>query len=136
MLQAGQPGSCGLIASRHKTFFSSPKHPDHLWKQPRLWSLGTSHFPNSEVAGVWCWLLKSSALRFILFTQITLLFSPYETDVNVCAHWRHTFFFQWIFLWWMHLVSAEYGNQRDKCMNIHTRNVIMLNTLWNWSYWL
>jgi hypothetical protein len=26
----------------------------------------------------------------------------------------------------MHLVSAEYGNQRDKCMNIHTRDVIVL----------
>lgn len=36
----------------------------------------------------------------------------------------------------MHLVSAEYGNQRDKHMNIHARDVIVLKTLWNWSYWL
>jgi len=29
----------------------------------------------------------------------------------------------------MHLASAEYGNQRDKCMNIQMMDIIMLNTL-------
>jgi hypothetical protein len=27
----------------------------------------------------------------------------------------------------MHLASADYGNQRDKCVNIHMRDLTMLN---------